>query len=84
MLNPARSWKGRPQKEGSLLPRPDVVVSLPRVHQSVYLVMIRVQPANEGDPNTEVYCAKLTLRAAEVVRDRTPGSWIDKVVADKV
>jgi len=45
--------------------------------------MIRVQPTNPGDPNTEVFVGKLRRRDAEEISRRIPGSWVDKIVADK-
>jgi hypothetical protein len=51
--------------------------------QEFYLVMVRVRPMNEGDPNTEVVAAKLRYWDAKKLCDQVPGSWLQKVVATK-
>lgn len=51
--------------------------------QSVYLVLIRVAPTNRGDPNTEVYAAKLRRRDADELARTIPGAWVEKVIADR-
>lgn len=55
-----------------------------QITQVVYLVMIRVQPGDAGGANTEVYSAKLTRKKAEVLSEVIPGSWVKKIVADKL
>lgn len=53
------------------------------VVQTTYLVFIRVEPANPGDPNVEVVGIKLTAGAAETVKQQYPGAWVEKAYADK-
>lgn len=53
------------------------------VVQTIYLVFIRVAPGNPGDPNVELVGVKLTLGAARKVQENYPGSWVEKVLADK-
>lgn len=54
-----------------------------RVAQTVYLVTLAVAPGRPGDPNRQIVAAKLTRSAAERACREWPGSWIEKVTADK-
>lgn len=49
----------------------------------VYLVHQRINIAPQDQPNSRVIAARLTNAAAQVVVDREPGTWIEKVVAVK-
>ncbi len=53
------------------------------VIQKVYLVFIRVEPVNPGDPNVEVVGGKLTAASAERVKENYPGAWVEGFLADK-
>lgn len=49
----------------------------------VYLVMLRHNLPKQGEPNVEVIAAKLTREAAEAIRAKQPGTYIEKHIATK-
>lgn len=55
----------------------------PRMSVKVYLVCQFLNIAKPGEPNARVIAAKLTRQAAVAIVDRTPGTFIEKVFADK-
>ena len=49
----------------------------------VYVVCLRRNLFREGEPNIQLLAARLTRAAAQEIVDRTPGTFIEKLVADK-
>lgn len=53
------------------------------VRQAVYLVWVRVAPGQPDGPNAEVLQVKLTRSSADALARQVPGSWVEKMMADK-
>lgn len=49
----------------------------------VYVVLQSMNLAHGDDPNCRIIATRLTRRAAEEIKDRTPGTWVEKHVATK-
>lgn len=49
----------------------------------VYVVCQRRNLIREGEANVQLVAARLTRAAAQEIVDRTPGTWIEKLVATK-
>lgn len=53
------------------------------VSVKVYLVLLPLNTAKQGDPNIAIMDAKLSKRKAQEVVDQMPGAFIAKVIANK-
>ncbi len=53
------------------------------VEHPIYVVQVRVRPANDGDPNTEIIAAKLRRGDADELVRQVPGAWTQKIIATK-
>lgn len=54
-----------------------------KIQIKVYVVCQRRNLFQPGEPNITLLAARLTRAAAQEIVDRTPGSYIEKLVADK-
>ena len=54
-----------------------------RIQVKVYIVCQRRNLFKEGESNVQLIAARLTRAAAQEIVDRTPGTYIEKLVADK-
>lgn len=54
-----------------------------RIQVKFYVVCMRRNLFAAGEPNIQLIAAKLTRAAAQEVVDRTPGTYIEKMVATK-
>lgn len=54
-----------------------------KLEMKTYVVLRRVFQRGSEKPNVEVLDVKLTLSAAEAVRDQYAGTWIERFVANK-
>lgn len=50
----------------------------------VYLVLVPDNLAKPGMPNVRILCGKLTRELAQRICDGIPGSYIYRVIADKL
>ena len=53
------------------------------VAKQVYIVLRHDCSVNPGSPNVKVIAAKFTRAAAQAVVDTMPGTYVEKVFADK-
>lgn len=58
-------------------------VSGSKLEMKTYVVLRRVFQRGQERPNVEVLDVKLTLAAAEAIRDQYTGTWIERFVANK-
>ena len=49
----------------------------------VYLVFVSLNTAKDGQANRKIVAAKLTWSAANHIKDQIPGSYVERVYADK-
>jgi hypothetical protein len=54
-----------------------------KIQVKVYIVCQRRNLFRQGEPNITLIAARLTRAAAQEIVDRTPGAYIEKLVADK-
>jgi hypothetical protein len=53
------------------------------IEVKVYIVCQRRNLAKPGETNVTLLAARLTRAAAQEIVDRNPGTWIEKLVANK-
>jgi hypothetical protein len=53
------------------------------IEVKVYIVCQRRNLTRPGEANVALLAARLTRAAAQEIVDRTPGCWIEKMVANK-
>jgi hypothetical protein len=53
------------------------------IEVKIYIVVQRRNLVREGEPNITLLAARLTRAAAQEIVDRTPGCYIEKLVANK-
>lgn len=49
----------------------------------VYVVLQTMNLARDGEPNSRIIATRLTREAADEVKDKNPGTWVEKHVAVK-
>jgi hypothetical protein len=54
-----------------------------RIQVKVYVVCMRRNLFKPGENNVQIIAARLTRAAAQAIVDRTPGTFIEKLIASK-